>query len=73
MYEVTKTQGTGEIPKIQRFKAHSPFIVGAVAYFIEREGDGKMVTTSVVKAVNQIGMGVYELVTRNSVYEVREV
>jgi hypothetical protein len=71
MYELKKVKSKNDLPEIQRFQQHSPPMVGAVMYFMDREGDGKILITSPVVAV-YLRDSTMEITTKNSVYELKE-
>lgn len=73
MYELKKTKGNNDLPEIQRFEQHSPVMIGAVLYFMNREGDGKVVVTSPVRSIAKLHDNIMEITTRNSVYELKKI
>jgi hypothetical protein len=76
MYELTliERKDMDKFPKVQKFKDHSPLLVGVQLCLWEREGDGKVLVTTRIKSVFNPHENVWTFLTENgSFYELRKV
>lgn len=68
-----KVKDFDRMPRIQKFEAHSPVMIGAALYFVNREGDGHTLITSPVIAIYSLHQNIMEIQTKNSIYQLRKL
>jgi hypothetical protein len=61
------------MPKTQEFEEHSPTMIGASMYFVNRKEDGKTLITSPVTELSLCHENIWEIKTVNSVYLLRKL